>query len=151
MPFIKCRFCGKQFSDKLSICPFCKKEAMVQPALQTLPTTSQQTAQKSAKRYVNPIIVVSVIIALAISFIGYKFYLNIEKRRAEIAKEKQKLQADREFSALVVAISGKMIKLAIDSENVVDEINRAWHEAIFSKYKKRDFNDAIIEVHRERS
>ena len=135
---------------------------MVQPALQTLPTASQQTAQKSAKRYVNPVIVVSVIIALAISFIGYKFYLNIEKRKAEvarekqklqaeIAKEKQKLQADREFSALVVAISGKMIKLAIDSENVVDEINRAWHEAIFSKYKKRDFNDAIIEVHRERS
>jgi len=26
MPFFKCRFCGKQFSDKLTVCPFCKKD-----------------------------------------------------------------------------------------------------------------------------
>ena len=26
MAFIKCRFCSKQFSDKLTICPFCRKD-----------------------------------------------------------------------------------------------------------------------------
>ncbi|MDI6763883.1 MAG: hypothetical protein QME83_12750 [Thermodesulfobacteriota bacterium] len=34
---------------------------------------------------------------------------------------------------------------------MVDEINRAWREAIFSKYEKRNFNDAIREVQLNRA
>jgi predicted nucleic acid-binding Zn-ribbon protein len=101
---------------------------------------SQPKIQKPVKKLVNPIIVVSVVIALAISFFGYKFYLNIEKRNS-----------NRHFSSRVGAISGRMINLAINSETVVDEINRAWREAIFSKYEKRDFNDAIMEVRLKRA
>ena len=96
--------------------------------------------KKPKKKLVNPIIVVSVILALAISFICYKFYLSIEKRNA-----------DKAFSALIVSISGKMIKLAIDSENVVDEINKAWREAIFSEHREHDFNDAIKEIRLKRA
>jgi hypothetical protein len=100
----------------------------------------QPIIQKSGKKLVNPIIVVSVVVALAISFVGYKFYQNIERRTANI-----------EFSALVRAESGKMIKLAIISEDVVAEINKAWREAIFSEYRKRDFNYAIMEVREKRA
>lgn len=89
----------------------------------------------SNKRLVNPIIVASVIVALAISFIGYKIYLNLEIKYAE-----------EEFSSFVKTVSGKMIKLAIDSESIIDEINTAWREAIFSDYNKRDFNIAIRQV-----
>jgi predicted GIY-YIG superfamily endonuclease/DNA-directed RNA polymerase subunit RPC12/RpoP len=150
-PSYECPSCGIIYAKYEKIL---KQQKTIKdtPAIKASDINSPQpTIQKPKKKLVNPIIVVSVIIALVISFIGYKFYSNIEKRNAEIAKEEQKLQADREFSALVLAISGKMIELAIDSETVVDEINRAWREAIFSKDGKRDFNDAIMEVKRIRA
>lgn len=78
--------------------------------------------------------------ALVISFVVYKIYLKIEARNAE-----------REFSTFIGTVSGKMIKLAIDSESVVDEINTAWRDAIFSDYNKRDFNVAIMEVRIKRT
>jgi len=157
-PSYECPSCGIIYAKYEKIL---KQQKTIKdtPAIKASDINSPQpTIQKPKKKLVNPIIVVSVIIALVISFIGYKLYSNIEKRNAdiekrnaEIAKEEQKLQADREFSALVLAISGKMIELAIDSETVVDEINRAWREAIFSKDGKRDFNDAIMEVKRIRA
>ena len=108
----------------------------LQKILQHFKRDENDSARRSLKnKLVNPIIIVSVIVALAISFVGYKIYLNIESQYAE-----------REFSTFVGTIYGKMIKLAIDSEIVVDEINRAWREAIFSDYNKRDFNVAIMEV-----
>ena len=96
---------------------------------------NNSTRQSPKNKLVNPVIVASVIVALVISFVGYKIYLNLESRNAE-----------REFSFFVGTVSGKMIKLAINSENVVDEISRAWRDAIFSDYNKRDFNVAIMEV-----
>ncbi|MCD6359712.1 MAG: hypothetical protein J7M38_02535 [Armatimonadetes bacterium] len=77
---------------------------------------------------------------MAISFVGYKIYLHLES-----------INAEREFSNFVGTISGKMIKLAIASEDVVDEINRSWRDAIFSDYNKRDFNIAIMEVRLKRA
>lgn len=100
-------------------------------------TTRQQ---RHKNKLVNPVIVASVIVALVISFVVYKIYLKIEARNAE-----------REFSTFIGTVSGKMIKLAIDSESVVDEINTAWRDAIFSDYNKRDFNVAIMEVRIKRT
>lgn len=100
--------------------------------------TTRQQSHKN--KLVNPVIVASVIVALVISFVGYKIYLKIEAHNAEI-----------EFSTFLGAVSDKMIKLAIDSESVVDEINRAWRDAIFSDYNKRDFNAAIMEVRIKRT
>jgi len=97
------------------------------------------TIQKPGKNLVNPIIVASVVVALVISFVVYKFYQNIERRNA-----------NRKFSILSRAESEKMIKLAIMSEDVVEEINKAWREAIFSEHRKRDFNYAIMEVRGKR-
>jgi hypothetical protein len=96
--------------------------------------------QTTGKRYVNPIIVISVIVALGISFLGYKFYQKVEKQNAS-----------REFSALVESVSGKLIKLASNSEGVVNEIKKDWYEAIFSEDKKGDFNLAIMAVHIRRA
>jgi predicted nucleic acid-binding Zn-ribbon protein len=96
--------------------------------------------QSHKSKLVNPVIVASVIVALVISFVGYKIYLKIEARNAE-----------KEFSTFMGTVSSKMIKLAIDSESVVDEINRAWRDAIFSDDDKRDFNVAIREVRIKRT
>ena len=74
---------------------------------------STLTIHKSKKNLVNPIIVVSVIIALLISFLSYKLFINFEKKKGE-----------EEFSRYVVTINSKMVELAINSENIVDEINK---------------------------
>ena len=95
---------------------------------------STLTIHKSKKNLVNPIIVVSVIIALLISFLSYKLFINFEKKKGE-----------EEFSRYVVTINSKMVELAINSENIVDEINKAWRDAVFSE-NKTDFNVAIMEV-----
>ena len=140
---IECPFCGVIYSkyEKILERQKAQQQAASPQDCQTPKTDEVKLPlhdQQRMKKLISPIIVVSVILALAISFIGYKFYLNIEKRNAE-----------REFSALVVSISGKLIKLAIDSEDVVDEINKAWREAIFSK--PRDFNEAIMEIRLKRA
>jgi len=129
MPFVKCRFCSKQFSDRLSICPFCKRDVSDEVAITPPAVSSDNIAQTHTKRYVNPIIVVSVVVALGISFLGFKFCQNMERRNAS-----------REFSSLVGAVSGDLITLALRSEDVVNDINKEWRDAIFSEYKKRDFN-----------
>jgi hypothetical protein len=140
MPFVKCRFCSKQFSDRLSICPFCKRDVSDEVAITPPAVSSDNIAQTHTKRYVNPIIVVSVVVALGISFLGFKFCQNMERRNAS-----------REFSSLVGAVSGDLITLALRSEDVVNDINKEWRDAIFSEYKKRDFNEAIAEVRVKRS
>lgn len=160
MPFVKCGFCGKQFSDRMTTCPFCKrdvydegrippsadssdnveKEPLAPPIQAPKTIDTQPISQTHAKRYVNPIIVFSVVVALGISFLGFKFYQNMERRNA-----------NREFSLLVGAVSGKLITLASRSEDVVDEMNKEWRDAIFSEYNKRDFNQAIVEVRMKRS
>jgi|GEM_PF-6981180 len=140
MPFVKCRFCSKQFSDRLSICPFCKRDVSDEVTITPPAVSSDNIAQTHTKRYVNPIIVVSVVVALGISFLGFKFCQNMERRNAS-----------REFSSLVGAVSGKLITLALRSEDVVNDINKEWRDAIFSEYKKRDFNEAIAEVRMKRS
>lgn len=151
-PFAECPSCGVIYAKYEK---FLEQQKAQQEAEQKAAQEAKQKAQQKAgfkrdendsasqslkNKLVNPIIVVSVIVALAISFVGYKIYLNLESRYAE-----------REFSTFVETISGRMIKLAIDSEDVVDEINRAWREAIFSDYNKRDFNVAIIEVRIKRA
>lgn len=153
MPFIKCRFCDKQFSDKLTICPFCKRDAALDSTSHARRDTSSDTHKtmapepgresviaSSSRRYISPIIVVSVIVALGTSLLGYRFYQGVEKRNAS-----------REFAALVGSVSGKLITLGANSQDVVDEINKEWREAIFSEDRKRDFNDAILEVRTKRS
>jgi hypothetical protein len=89
---------------------------------------------------VNPILVVSVVVALGISFLGFKLYQDFERRNA-----------NREFASLVGAVSGKLIDLGSKSQIVVDDINAEWREAIFSEYHERDFNVAIAEVREKRS
>jgi hypothetical protein len=84
---------------------------------------------------VSPIIVGSIIVALVLSFAGYKVYQELQRRAA-----------NREFADVVDEIAGKIIELGKKTEPIVDEINRTWRDAIFSVYNKRDFNDAIVEV-----
>lgn len=135
MPFVKCNSCGKQFSDKLASCPFCDGSVGVET---TAPAKIQQVVTSQGKRYVNPIIVVSIVVALGISFLGFKFYQDLQRRNA-----------NREFSALVGEVSGKLIDVGSRSEVIVDKINREWRDAIFSDSHKRDFNTAILEVRME--
>lgn len=146
---VECQRCGIVF-EKYEMIQRKKIEENEQEERLTKKATQQDTSEPSQKKYnttsqqrhqklVNPVIVVSIIVALVISFIGYNIYIKIEADKAEI-----------EFSNFVTSVSGKMIKLAISSESVVDEINREWRDAIFSDYNKRDFNVAIMEVRRRR-
>jgi len=116
-----------------------KKRTQQQKA-STPPQKEDDTrSYKKHRRLINPVIVSSIIVAFVISFIGYKTYLKIDADTAQA-----------EFSTFIKSVSIKMITLAIDSESVVDEINREWREAIYSDYNKRDFNEAIIEVRTKR-
>jgi hypothetical protein len=89
------------------------------------------------KQHISPILVMSVVVTLALSFMGYNFYqkLQIEK-------------ANTDFSTMVGSVSSSMLMLATDSEKLVDEIQETWHAAIF-KYD-RNFNVALSELRSKR-
>jgi len=90
------------------------------------------------KNKLIPTIVFSIVVALAISFFGYKF----------IYLKAQKVNAEREFSAFVASVTGDMLEMAITSEKVISSIIEQWRIAIDNR---SDFNSAIKMVMRMKS
>jgi predicted Zn finger-like uncharacterized protein len=138
---VECENCGIVFSkyyesEEKKVEKRSNTKPLFQKTFEVFKKDKNNSWKQSLKdKSFSPIIFVSVIVALAVSFVGYKIYLNLESKYAE-----------KEFSTFVGTISTKMIKLAIESNTIVDEIKRAWHEAIFSDSNKRDFEVAIGEV-----
>ncbi len=73
-----------------------------------------------------------LVVIVASAFYGYKAY------------------AQRQFQKDVASISVDLASLAVETERIVDEINKAWRDAIFSEDKKGDFDMAIVGVRYER-
>lgn len=68
MAFIKCSFCSKQFSDRLTICPFCKKhidegkakglqetKEKLSAEPQELPPEKQSSGRVNTEKFIIPI------------------------------------------------------------------------------------------------
>lgn len=146
MAYIECNRCGRKYSDKMQACPFCKNDDTsdknASQMFKSAKTTDTRniiyanktdknkplSMEKATKRYVSPIIVVSIVLALCICFFGFQFYQKIQRENAT-----------REFSIVVSGLSGKLITLAITAEKVVDDINEAWRDAIFFKVRQKRF------------
>jgi hypothetical protein len=84
-------------------------------------------------------LLIRIVVALAVAAVVFWVFSNLAKRRAE-----------GKFRSSVESVATELIELAVKTEPVVDEINAAWRDAIFSDYNKRDFNEAILEVHHSR-
>jgi hypothetical protein len=76
-----------------------------------------------------------IIVASLILFICYRAFENIQIRSAQ-----------QEMKKAVSDIQKSLIFISVESEILTDEIQTEWKEAIFSDYKKRDFNLAILDV-----
>jgi hypothetical protein len=68
-----------------------------------------------------------------------------QERIEELELEAKKVE--QEYLDSFNFVSKNLIPLAANTETVVDQIQREWHDSIFKKHKKRDFNIAIKEVY----
>lgn len=151
---LKCPKCGymHQVGDQASMeaCPKCgivyakyekilqQKRAKEQALPATVTVTSPPHQEKNRKTLVNPMLVMSVVAALVLSFAGYSLFQRIQTQKA-----------NKEFSIMVDSVSLSLLMLAADAEKLVNEIQGTWHDAIFNQ--RRDFNAALAGLRERRS
>lgn len=151
---LKCPKCGyvHQVGDQTSMeaCPKCgivyakyekileQKRAKAQEIPPTQTATNPQPPATKGKTLINPMLVISVVAALVLSFAGYNLFQRIQTQRA-----------NKEFSIMVDSVSLSLIMLAADAEKLVNEIQGTWHDAIFNQ--RRNFNSALAGLREQRS
>jgi len=126
---------------------YVKDETWIMEKMDEIKNNPRAILRSTKTPLVNKILVYSIVVALAISFCGYLVYNKIQEG---IGSERRKAEA-LEYGNFVSGITGKLVKMASLSEIVVDDINKEWRDAIFSGNKKKDFNEAIMEVSRKRA
>jgi hypothetical protein len=127
MAFIICQSCGRKISDKAPKCSFCGNDQGEQE-FKTLHSSSIKS-----RKLINPAIVVSVVLALVISFAVFTVFRSFQVKKA-----------NREFAEMVGSVSTDLVGLAIESESLITEIKETWRRAIFEK--PTDFNIALAEL-----
>ncbi len=134
-PADKCPKCGIVYNayKKILEQSMGQEQEMEQEKIESVPIVKVI----KSKQLASPILVLSFVIAIVLSFGGYKIYQKVQIQKA-----------NADFSVMVDSVSSSMFMLAVDSEKLVDEIQKTWHSAIFSY--DRDFNVALLELRRKR-